>query len=252
LFNTPAWKVIQIRMYHRFFPKPVRLDALTPFPAGDLLADMFDRMKGPHPETAAHCRRVAVEAGRIAGEMALAGEMKTVVVLAALFHDIGKTSISNDILRKEGLLTGEEFEAVKMHTEKTREILRRIDWPPTLQSVPEVAGSHHERWDGSGYPRGAAGEDIPLGARVIAVADAFDALTSKRRYRTPMTSLAAGGFLAGKRGSHFDPAVIDAFLRRFSPAPCRQGITRISTCAERPRFSEGRRRCPGSESRRCR
>lgn len=239
-------------MYNGFFPKPVRRDLPAPFPAGDLLSDMFNRMKGSHPETAAHCSRVAAEAGRIAREMALAREMQAVVVLAALFHDIGKTSVPVGILRKEGLLSGEEFEAVKVHSEKTREILDRIDWPQAFQSVPKVAGSHHERWDGSGYPQGAAGEKIPIGARVIAVADAFDALTSMRRYRKPMAPLAAEGFLAGKCGSHFDPAVIDAFVRRFFPSPCFRGITRISTCAGRPRFSEGLRCCRDSGSRRCR
>jgi HD-GYP domain-containing protein (c-di-GMP phosphodiesterase class II) len=177
---------------------------------------VFSRFNAADPETSAHCLRVALTARRICGVMCLAPGEEAAVFWAGLFHDIGKTGVSARIIRKEGELSGKEFEAVKLHTERTREILGRMDWPAPLDGVPEIAGSHHERWDGSGYPRGLAGVQIPLGARVIAVADYFDALTSRRSYRAPLRPRAVRHLLAAKRGEHFAPAVIDAFLRGWS------------------------------------
>jgi putative nucleotidyltransferase with HDIG domain len=215
----------------RDFQNLFRPEAPASCRGGAVLDGLLHRMDARRPETAAHCRRVAVEAGRICDELDLPADQQALVILAALFHDVGKAAVPEDILRKKGGLTGEEFEAVKLHPEKTREILGQIDWPAPLEGLPEVAGGHHERWDGSGYPRGLAGADIPLGARVIGVADAFDALTSRRRYREPMTPRAAAAFLADRSGAHFDPAVTDAFLRRrCAGAPRRAGYTHRYFC----------------------
>jgi HD-GYP domain-containing protein (c-di-GMP phosphodiesterase class II) len=191
------------------------------------------------------------------------------VCMAALFHDIGKTAVSERILQKEGMLTGEEFEAVKLHSQKTREILGRIDWPDAFVQVPEIAASHHERWDGTGYPRGLAGEQIPLGSRVIAVADYFDALTFRRRYRKAISPMAAGRYLARKRGAYFDPRLTDVFLqrlvrrdlRRAAPAPARPSaglspacarLTRTDTFGAPSRCFQDPRKIRGSGSPRCR
>jgi putative nucleotidyltransferase with HDIG domain len=253
------------------YPYPNRSCFLSPV-GGRILAvhlsDVFSRFRLRDPETAAHCLRVAATVRLISSELGLAPTPSATFSMAALFHDIGKTAVSDRIIQKEGMLTGEEFEAVKRHTEKTREILDRIDWPEPLSRVPGIAACHHERWDGSGYPLGLAGEQIPLGARVTAVADYFDALTSRRRYREPLSRKAACLRLEHRRGTLFDPTVTDAFLRRFSkpirqrpwavfhshddPAPAGAPFTRTGIFAEPPRSAEDPRQCRGIESPRCR
>jgi putative nucleotidyltransferase with HDIG domain len=252
------------------YPYPNRSCFFSPV-GGRILAghlyDVFSRFRQRDPETADHCLRVAATVRLISVESGLAPTPTAIFAMAALFHDIGKTAVSDRIIQKEGMLTGEEFEAVKRHTEKTREILDRLDWPEPLSRVPEIAACHHERWDGSGYPLGLAGEQIPLGARVITVADYFDALTSRRRYREPLGREAACLRLQHRRGTLFDPAVTDAFLRRFSmpmrqrpaaffhpygdPAPAGAAFTRTGIFAEPPRSAEDLRQCRGIESPRC-
>jgi HD-GYP domain-containing protein (c-di-GMP phosphodiesterase class II) len=198
-------------------------------------------------------------------ELELGPTQSAVVSFAALFHDIGKTAVSERIIQKEGILTGEEFEAVKLHTEKTRQILDRIDWPEPFAKVPDLAACHHERWDGSGYPFGLTGDRIPVGSRVIAVVDYFDALTVRRRYREPLPFPAACVQLEKRSGSLFDPAVAGAFLRRLagrrppaafasrSAAALAAGsFTRTGTFVAPPRFAEDPRPCRGIEWPRCR
>ncbi|MGD8368450.1 MAG: HD-GYP domain-containing protein [Desulfobacterales bacterium] len=228
----------------------------------------FTCLQDQDPETALHCLRVAASVRRFCRDLDLSKNDAEAFCVAALFHDIGKTAVSERIIQKEGVLTGEEFEAVKLHSEKTREILGRIDWPEDFAQVPEIAASHHERWDGTGYPRGLVGDQIPLGSRVIAVADYFDALTFRRRYRKAISRRAAGRRLAQKRGTYFDPSLTDLFLRRFlgrdlprATAPARANLdfgftgarlTRTDTFGAPIHSSEDPRRFRGSGSRRCR
>lgn len=127
-------------------------------------------------------------------------------------HDVGKVGTPDHILLKPGRLTPEEFEIMKQHAAIGYEILRDSA-SPLFQCAATVAQAHHEKFDGSGYPFGLAGEAIPLHGRIVAVADVFDALTSERPYKKAWTLDAASDFLRGGSGSHFDPACIDAFFK---------------------------------------
>jgi len=138
---------------------------------------------------------------------------------SAPLHDIGKVGIPDHILLKPGQLDASEWEIMKTHAaigrdaiERAEQILGiRVDF---LVYAKEIAYSHHERWDGSGYPQGLAGEAIPVSARLMALADVYDALISKRVYKAPMPHAVAAGLIVEGRGSHFDPDVVDAFLVR--------------------------------------
>lgn len=129
---------------------------------------------------------------------------------AGLLHDIGKVNIPAEILNKPGKLTPEEYELMKMHPIYGEEIVRPI---ASLRYLCSTIRGHHERWDGKGYPDGLSGEDIPIAARIISVADVFDALSSERPYKAGMEVQKVRDILAEGRGSHFDPTLVDAFLR---------------------------------------
>lgn len=155
---------------------------------------------------------------------------------AALLHDTGKLAVPEHILNKPGKLTAAEFEQMKLHVDVGADILSSIDFP--FPVVPIVA-AHHENWDGTGYPRGVAGEAIPLGARILSVVDCYDALTSDRPYRRAMTTDEALAVIAERRGTMYDPHVVDAFrallpqLSVSAPPPSRlhHAVTRIRTAA---------------------
>jgi HD-GYP domain-containing protein (c-di-GMP phosphodiesterase class II) len=136
--------------------------------------------------------------------------------VASLLHDYGKIGVPDSILKKPGRLTKEEYEKVKTHALKTQRILEQINFEGLLSQVPEIAGAHHEKMDGSGYPNGLKGEEIPLGARIIAVADFFEAVTAKRHYRDPLPISYAFRLLEKERGIHFDEKVVDAFIRHYA------------------------------------
>lgn len=131
------------------------------------------------------------------------------VLRAGLLHDIGKVNIPPEILNKPGKLTPEEYELMKMHPVYGEEIVRPI---ASLRYLCPTIRGHHERWDGKGYPDGLAGEDIPIAARIISVADVFDALSAERPYKAGMEVQKVREILAEGRGSHFDPALVDAFM----------------------------------------
>ena len=151
-------------------------------------------------------QRYAVATGK---QMGLEGNDLEGLTTGALLHDIGKLGVPESVLLKPGRLTSEEFEKVKKHPEIGAAILGPVDFPwPVLP----VVRSHHERWDGTGYPDGLKGEDIPLTARILAVADVYDALTSTRSYRTAWTHERALETIMQDAGTHLDPSVVAAFL----------------------------------------
>lgn len=162
-------------------------------------------------EAAGHSHRVAAYTVRLAREIGVhdPGELEE-LRRAALLHDIGKAGIPDHILLKPGRLNQQEWRIIRTHPVLGYRMLRRI---PRLEKAAELAYCHHERWDGTGYPRGLRGEEIPLGARLFAVADVFDALTSDRPYRTAIDLQQASLEIVRGRGAHFDPRVVDAFLR---------------------------------------
>ena len=135
----------------------------------------------------------------------------------APLHDVGKILISDTILRKPGKLTPEEFEEIKKHAELggkvVKEILSGIADEEQIKFASDIATYHHERWDGTGYPKGLFGENIPLSARIMAIADVFDALVSERCYKNPIPVDDAFEIMEKESGSHFDPLLIDIFLR---------------------------------------
>ncbi len=165
------------------------------------------------PLTAGHSEKVTEYSVGICDEMGLGFEFRECVRVAALLHDYGKIGIPDAILKKEGRLTKDEYEVIKTHSLQTREILEQINFEGKYQDVPLIAGFHHEKWNGTGYPEGLQSEDIPLGARIVAVADFFEAITSKRHYREPMPINVALDLVQEQSGTAFDPQVVDAFIR---------------------------------------
>lgn len=170
------------------------------------------------PLTRGHSDKVTEYALGIGNELGLSPEQREVISTAALLHDYGKIAVPDAILRKPGRLTAREYELVKIHAEQTERILRQISFEGIYRQVPAIAGAHHEKMDGSGYPRGLKGEEIPLGARIIAVADFFEAITAKRHYREPMRREEAITLLKREAGKSFEPRVVDAFLRYYDKA----------------------------------
>ncbi len=159
-----------------------------------------------------HLQRVRIYAIEIAKELAFASEEIEALRAAALLHDIGKLAVPEHIINKPGRLTPEEFEKMKIHPIVGAEILQRVAFP---YPVAPIVRSHHERWDGSGYPDGLKGEQIPRGARVLAAVDCLDALASHRQYRNALPLDVAMKQVAGMSGVSFDPAVVDVLLRRY-------------------------------------
>jgi putative nucleotidyltransferase with HDIG domain len=131
------------------------------------------------------------------------------ITWGALLHDIGKIAVPDGILRKPGKLDEDEWVIMRTHPHAGAEILHSVDF---LVPVSEIVLSHHERFDGGGYPRGLAGEEIPVGARIFMIADSFDAMTSDRVYRKAMASEEALAEILRNSGSQFDPAAVRAFL----------------------------------------
>jgi HD-GYP domain-containing protein (c-di-GMP phosphodiesterase class II) len=166
--------------------------------------------------TAGHSEKVTEYAVGISRELGLPDDYCEMIRVASLLHDYGKIGISDAILKKPGKLTEEEYEEIKTHAEKTRQILLKINFRGIYREVPEIAGAHHEKVDGTGYPKGLHGDAIPLGAKILAVADFFEAVTAKRHYRDPMPVDVALQMLEEKRDVHYDSIVIDAFLGYFS------------------------------------
>lgn len=167
------------------------------------------------PLTAGHSAKVTEYALGICHELDLPKEYCEAVRVAALLHDYGKIGVPDAILKKPGRLTREEYEIVKTHAMKSREILEQINFGGPLSIVPEIAGAHHEKIDGSGYPLGLKGDQIPLGARIIAVADFFEAITAKRHYRDPLPLEVSFHLLEKERGVHFEDRIVDAFKRYY-------------------------------------
>ncbi len=163
--------------------------------------------------TAGHSEKVTEYALGICSELKVSSEYREMIRVASLLHDYGKIGVPDSILKKPGRLTPEEHDIVKSHSAKTREILERINFEGIYCQVPEIAGSHHEKIDGTGYPNGLMGKDIPLGAKIIAVADFFEAITAKRHYRDPMPFDVAVELLRDGVGKHFEKKIVDSFLK---------------------------------------
>lgn len=163
------------------------------------------------PETANHLQRMSHYAKLIAKKLGLSSEQQKLIQQAAPLHDIGKLTIPDEILFKPGKLDAVEMEEMKQHAQMGYDLLKDSTSPLILVAA-DIALSHHEKFDGSGYPKGLEGESIPLLSRIVAVADVFDALTSKRPYKAAWSLEDAADYLRSESGKHFDPCCVTAFL----------------------------------------
>jgi putative nucleotidyltransferase with HDIG domain len=169
-------------------------------------------LEGKDTSTREHCTRVKDYCVTLARAVGIPEEEMRNVVLGSLLHDIGKFRVPDAILLKRGPLTAEEWEVMRQHPNYGAEVLREI---PFLAGARDIVQSHHERFDGTGYPQGLAGEDIPIAARVFSLVDAFDAITEKRCYKQEQPPEFALDELRRCAGTQFDPMVVDAFEGAF-------------------------------------
>jgi putative nucleotidyltransferase with HDIG domain len=189
-----------------------------------------------------HVRRVQAYAIGLARALGVSDEPTIKAIeAAALLHDTGKLAVPEHILNKPGKLTESEFEKMKLHVDVGADILSLVEFP---YPVVPIVRCHHENWDGSGYPRGLSGSEIPLGARILSVVDCYDALTSDRPYRRRLTEEAALDILRERRGRMYDPEVVDTFIAVYRTitvelpdAPEHQALKRISESQSQPRLA---------------
>src|SRR5262249_9423557 len=190
-----------------------------------------------------HIRRVQVYAAGLAKALGMTDPEIQGVKTAALLHDIGKLAVPEHILSKPGPLTQEEFQKIRIHPQVGAEIISGVPFP---YPVAPLILSHHERWDGKGYPAGLQGEEIPLGARILSVVDYFDALMSERRYHKAMSFEPAIGLLRQESGKALDPQVVQMFINMYpalereaeTSQPARQ-LTRVAAQAPAARPAVG-------------
>ena len=188
------------------------------------LIEKRDAATGRHVKRTGIYVRILAKAVKEQGIYDIDDEYVEKISCVAPLHDIGKIAISDTILNKPGKLTEEEFEKIKEHPLVGIEMLETIIYDvgenEYLQFAYDMVLSHHEKWDGSGYPRGIAGENIPLCARIMAVADVFEALVSKRCYKEACSYDQAFEIIKDSAGTHFDPVLVDAFLNRKEEIKC--------------------------------
>lgn len=197
------------------YPVVVRLSADNERKAREILDSHLSMMEAlgravamRDSDTGTHNFRVAWIAARIGERLDLAGRAMQSLIVGSFLHDVGKISIPDAILLKSGKLDAEESKIMHTHVAHGEEIVSGIGW---LEDAHAIVAAHHEKWDGSGYPRKLSGDEIPLSARIFSVADVFDALSSKRPYKEPMSFEATMSILEADTGSHFDPHVMTAF-----------------------------------------
>ena len=168
------------------------------------------------PITAGHSLKVTDYSVGICQVMGLPTDYTDMIRVASSLHDYGKIGVDDSVLKKPTRLNEEEYEQIKTHVIKTKNILEQVNFEGLFTQVPEIAASHHEKLDGTGYPKGLSGDEIPFGGKIIAVADVFEALTSKRHYRDPMPINEAMDYLVEHIGSQFDKECVMAFIDYFN------------------------------------
>jgi diguanylate cyclase (GGDEF)-like protein/putative nucleotidyltransferase with HDIG domain len=193
-----------------------------------------------------HLQRVHVYATEIAREMNLSPLEVEALQAAAMLHDVGKLAVPEHIISKPGKLTPEEFEKMKIHPVVGAEILERVQFP---YPVAPIVRSHHEKWDGTGYPDGLKGEDIPVGARILAVVDCLDALASHRQYRRALPLDEAMGVVTEQAGKSFDPKIVGILQRRYvelEAKACQKPVPVVGL-SESPKVARGEKPDAGFE-----
>lgn len=175
----------------------------------DVLEVLGEAISKRDTDTSTHNYRVTIYAVRLAEKIQLGREEIKKLIQGAFIHDVGKIAIKDNILLKPGKLTSEEFETMKTHVKHGVDIIKNSEW---LQDGRDVVEFHHEKYDGSGYLQGIKGDGIPLNARIFAIADVFDALTSNRLYKEPFSYEKAEKILKEGKGTHFDPWLMNEFI----------------------------------------
>lgn len=186
---------------------------------------LSDVIESRDPYTGGHCNRLAEYSRITASALGLSRRKVEVVRFGAALHDVGKIVVPDAILKKPDKLTPDEYAIIKQHAYHGGQICKRVSF---LQSAYPIVYHHHERWDGRGYPDGLKGEKIPLGARIVAVSDAFDAMTTDRPYRNAMPDDEAVAILRDGAGSQWDPRIVEAFLRATGLTPAGYSATRVT------------------------
>ncbi|MDP2949254.1 MAG: HD domain-containing phosphohydrolase [Chloroflexota bacterium] len=177
---------------------------------------LAEAIESRDPYTGGHCSRLAENGIAIARRLGLDAKEIDAIRLAAAMHDVGKVTVPDVVLKKPGLFTPEDYAIMKQHCYAGGQICKRISF---LRHLYPIVYHHHERYDGEGYPDGLKGDDIPLGARIIAVVDAYDAMTNDRAYRAAMPPEEAARILREGAGSQWDPKVVEVFLGTLAPVP---------------------------------
>lgn len=203
---TTVLLVVPIGFVYLAFKNSKEMQASTRL----LLESLADAVDLRDPYTGGHSRRVTALCKGILRELGIFGQEADLIIAAARVHDIGKIAIPDELLRKPGRLTPEEWAIMATHPEQGAQFVARYE---DFARGADIVRHHHERWDGGGYPAGLKEFDIPFGARVVAVADGFDAMTSDRPYRPAMSVAQAAAILRQGRGQQWDSTIVDAFLR---------------------------------------
>jgi len=219
LWSTSAWTIalaaIPLTAIYYTLRNTVSLETQTV----DALFNLADILDARDSYTHGHSLRVGQYAEKLALAMRLSGDDAHVIFLAGRLHDIGKCAIKNEVLLKPGALNDEEFEHMCIHPAVGSSMLASFS---LFSECARYVRGHHERWDGRGYPDKLQGENIPLGARIIAVADAFDAMTTTRPYRKALPIAEARRRLQEGAGSQWDARIVTAFLRLLETTPLGQ------------------------------
>ncbi len=204
-FDMESYRHTVLRAAESLLPEEV-----SPLSTSQLLTIIANLIDAKDPYTAGHSRRVAVLAVAVAEQLDLDAHTRSALWAGGYLHDLGKLAVPLRVLAKSGRLTDEEFAFIRAHPSDGAEILEGI---PTLQHLTTGVRYHHEKWDGSGYPEGLSGDRIPLVAQIMAVCDAYDAMTSTRAYRNSRDPEFARGEVAKESGTQFGPVAAEAFLR---------------------------------------
>ena len=174
------------------------------------ISSLINALEARDKHTRGHSESVTMLSAAIGTELKLSNAQMTRLLIAGNLHDLGKIGVRDNVLLKPGKLTDDEYEHIKTHTVVVKDILAPLH---DMEDILFAASSHHERWDGSGYPSGLKGNEIPLFGRIIAVADVYDALTSDRPYRNGMSKGKALAIISEGRNTHFCPVIVDAFFQ---------------------------------------
>ena len=196
--------IIHLRRFKRMYSKVTNITL-------SLVETIENANKYNDEDTGNHIKRIAKYSQLIARELKLSKSFIREVELYASLHDIGKIGIPDSILKKPGKLTIEEFEKMKKHTEIGFNIIKNLEVSPVALNIIRY---HHEKWDGSGYGRGFKGKEIPLEARIVALADVYDALRQKRSYKEAFSHKKAIEIIISEKGKHFDPVIVDIFIKK--------------------------------------